>query len=77
MENDTEDIPADREIFNTYGEFSNDKLLQDYGFVLEHNAFNTVTLARAALVRVSGFYGVGRAVDVLFSNQLPRARCCT
>ena len=22
------------EIFNTYGEFSNDKLLQDYGFIL-------------------------------------------
>ncbi|CAE7948154.1 ABCF5 [Symbiodinium sp. KB8] len=43
------EIPADTEIFNTYGEFSNDKLLQDYGFVLEQNAFNTVTLARSML----------------------------
>ena len=29
-----QDLAADVEIFNTYGEFSNDKLLQDYGFVL-------------------------------------------
>lgn len=43
------DIPAGREIFNTYGEYSNDKLLQDYGFVLPHNAFNTVTLARSVV----------------------------
>ncbi|CAE7366627.1 ABCF5 [Symbiodinium sp. CCMP2456] len=43
------EIPAGTEIFNTYGEFSNDKLLQDYGFVLEQNAFNTVTLARSLL----------------------------
>ncbi|CAJ1410394.1 unnamed protein product [Effrenium voratum] len=59
------DIPADREIFNTYGEFSNDKLLQDYGFVLEHNAFNTVTLARAALESAS------RAAQLRFA----RAHC--
>lgn len=43
------DLAADVEIFNTYGEFSNDKLLQDYGFVLEQNAFNTVTLSRSFL----------------------------
>eukprot|EP00435_Cladocopium_sp_Y103_P010874 s2665_g2.t2 len=43
------DLAANVEIFNTYGEFSNDKLLQDYGFVLEQNAFNTVTLARSFL----------------------------
>jgi len=30
----SQDLAADVEIFNTYGEFSNDKLLQDYGFVL-------------------------------------------
>ena len=29
-----QDLPAEVEIFNTYGEFSNDKLLQDYGFIL-------------------------------------------
>eukprot|EP00434_Breviolum_minutum_P001069 symbB.v1.2.000937.t1/scaffold54.1/size375170/10 len=43
------DLEAEVEIFNTYGEFSNDKLLQDYGFILEHNAFNTVTLPRTFL----------------------------
>ena len=30
-----QDLAANVEIFNTYGEFSNDKLLQDYGFILE------------------------------------------
>eukprot|EP00913_Durusdinium_trenchii_P027561 g25851.t1 len=48
-----QDLAANVEIFNTYGEFSNDKLLQDYGFILEssceQNAFNTVTLPRRGL----------------------------
>ncbi|CAE7431233.1 ABCF5 [Symbiodinium natans] len=45
----SKEIPADTEVFNTYGEFSNDKLLQDYGFLLEQNAFNSVTLPRSML----------------------------
>merc|ERR1740130_1662069 len=39
-------ILAGHEIFNTYGEYSNHKLLSDYGFCLEKNAFNAVALDR-------------------------------
>lgn len=49
----TNDIPPGCEILGTYGEYSNDKLLQDYGFVLEHNAFNTVMLLRSTVVAVA------------------------
>ena len=39
------------EIHNTYGELSNDELLQKYGFCLEKNVFDLVPLSRELVLR--------------------------
>ncbi|KAG7674859.1 hypothetical protein Ndes2526B_g07697 [Nannochloris sp. 'desiccata'] len=44
------DIPATKEVHNTYGELGNDILVKKYGFALRYNPFNAVQLKKSDVV---------------------------
>ncbi|KAK9789397.1 hypothetical protein WJX73_003152 [Symbiochloris irregularis] len=47
------DIPAGKEIENTYGELGNADLVNKYGFALRHNPFSVVQLDKATVVEAA------------------------
>lgn len=60
------DIPAGKEIENTYGELGNADLVNKYGFALLQNPFSVVQLDKAAVVEA--------AVHQLGNSMTERAR---
>ena len=47
------DIPAGKEIENTYGELGNADLVNKYGFALRQNPFSVVQLDKATVVEAA------------------------
>ena len=57
------DVERGNEVFNCYGELSNDVLLKKYGFCVPENPFSYVTLDKRLVVEYLWDCNVGKSVD--------------